>query len=196
MSDNMDPWDDNEDEEGFSLNFTDQEADSTAREFSVLPSGKYLVRITDAELAQSQSQKHHGKPYAKFELTVIEDAHGGKYLGQKAWWNVMLFEGALYSAGQLMKAWDLNPRTDRFPRLEACIGKTFVMIGSQKQAMTKSPDGGYEKKWEVEEVDGKQVRKASMRYEPSGAAHPNTWKSGQGSSSSITKSSSSSLLPQ
>lgn len=162
---------------GFTLNFTDQEASSEAREFSTLPSGSYLVCVTDVELKESQSEKHNGKPYASFEFTIQEDAHDGQYVGQKAWGNVMLFAGALYSAAQLMKAWDLVPGQDNFPELEATLGKTVVILGRQEDVKTKDDNGKYVTKYEdVPGPNGVLQRKAVKRYEIKGYRHPNTWK--------------------
>lgn len=161
-------------DEGFRLNFSDQEANSEAREFSALPSGAYLVNVTDAELRESQSTKHFGKPYAAFEFTIQEDAFEGKFVGQKAWANVMLFEGALYSAAQMMKAADLDPRTDTFPALEEWVGKQLVITGAQEDAKTKDEaTGKYVTKY-TEDENGN--RKAVKRYEVKGYKHPNTWK--------------------
>lgn len=172
--------------DGFMLNFTDQEASSEAREYSTLPSGSYLVGVTDAELQESQSAKHYGKPYAKFEFTIIEDAHDGRYIGQKAWGNVMLFAGALYSAAQIMKAWDLVPGQDAFPELEQCLGKQLVIVGAQEDAKTKDESGATDKDGKpkyvtkYEEVPdpsdpNKMIRRAVKRYEVKGYKHPSTW---------------------
>ena len=166
--------------DGFlNLNFSDQEASSEVREFSTLPSGAYLVAITDIEMKESTNPKtlakHNGvAPYAAVELTVQEDGLDGKYIGQKAWWNVMLFEGALYSLAQLMKAWDLVPGQDAIPDPEEWVGKTFVMVGRQEQAKTKD-DASDKYVNKYEEKDGKRV--PVMRYEVKGAKHPNEWAS-------------------
>src|SRR6185503_5249622 len=161
------------------LNFTDQEAASEVREFSALPSGAYLVAVTDLESRESTNPKtlakHNGQaPYVTLELTVQEDGSDGSHIGAKAWWNVMLFEGALYSLGQLMKAWDLVPGRDPVPNPQEWLGRTFVMVGQQEQAKTKSDDVDpktgkpvYVNKFE--EKDGRRV--AVMRYEVKGARH-------------------------
>jgi hypothetical protein len=84
------------------VNFSQQEAESEARTFEAVPTGKYYCRITDVDVKRSKSEKHAGKPYYALEL-VIQD---GKYANRKLWTNVMLFEGALYSLAQLHKALD------------------------------------------------------------------------------------------
>lgn len=173
-------------DEFLNLNFSDQEAASEAREYSALPSGKYLVRVTDLERRESTSAKHNGKPYYTLELTVEEDGTpDGQYVGQKAWWNVMMFPGALYGLSQLMKSWDLVPNRDPVPPAEEWLGKQLVMIGSQEQAKTKAEgetdkDGKQKYIPKFEEKDGRRV--AVMRYEVKGAAHPNTWKGTTGTS--------------
>jgi hypothetical protein len=180
------------------LNFTDQEAASEVREFSALPSGSYLVAITDMERRESTSEKHNGKPYVTLELTVQDDGAGGNYVGSKAWWNVMLFDGALYSLGQILKAWDLVPGRDPVPPLDQWLGKEFVMVGAQEQAKTKD-EGNFKNGKQVyvnkfEEKDGRRV--PVMRYEVKGAKHPNTWKGAAGSGRTpTTQGAKSSLLP-
>jgi len=82
------------------VNFSQEEAGSEARDFSPVPSGKYLCAITEIDLRFSTSEKHNGKPYWAVTLNVQE----GPYADRKFWANVMLFEGALYSLAQLCKA--------------------------------------------------------------------------------------------
>jgi hypothetical protein len=168
------PWDD-DDDEGFSLNFSDKEAASEAREFATLPSGSYKVRVDDGELKESQSEKHAGKPYIAFTFEIVEDnTDEDKYVGQKAWGNVMLFAGALYSASQMMKAVGLNPNSDKFPAIEWWIGKEMVIIGRQEDAKQKDEaTGKYVTKFETNEA-GKQV--AVKRYEIKGYRSADTWK--------------------
>jgi hypothetical protein len=86
---------------GLKVNFSEQEASSEAFDFEALPSGKYPVTITDIETRESNSEKNKGKPYWHLELTVDE---GHPNAGRKLWANVMLFDGALYSLAQLLKA--------------------------------------------------------------------------------------------
>lgn len=85
----------------FKVNFSDREASSQAREFDAIPSGKYYARITDVEDREcSEESKNAGKPYWNIEFTIQE----GPYVDRKVWTNCMLFEGALYTLSQLLKA--------------------------------------------------------------------------------------------
>ena len=82
------------------VNFSDEEASSEAFSFEPMPSGKYHVAITEWEMRTSKSEKHNGKPYWALTLTV----QNGPYENRKLWTNCMLFEGALYTLSQLLKA--------------------------------------------------------------------------------------------
>lgn len=115
------------------VNFSDQEADSQAREYTPLPTGKYHCKITDGEVAFSTSAKHNGKPYWKLEFTV----QTGPYENRKLWSNVMLFDGALYSLAQLMKAFDYDIKQPGFrvPSLHDLIGRD-VVVSARKEVNT------------------------------------------------------------
>lgn len=176
------PWEE-ETSDGFSLNFSDKEAASEAREFSTLPSGSYLVRVDDGEMKESTSDKNYGKPYVSFTFVLVGDhTPEGKYVGQKAWSNVMLFEGALYSAAQMMKAVGLDPkRGDKFPPIEWWIGKEMVILGQQEPAKTKDEaTGKYVNKTETGE-DGKEH--IVKRFEVKGYRAADTWKKQGGTAS-------------
>lgn len=171
---------------GFKLNFTEQEAASEARERSDLPSGSYLVDITDAELNEVQAGPNKGKPMVNFEFTVVEDSFAGQFTGRKAWSLVMLFEGALYSAAQLMKAVDLVPGHDDFPDIEEWLGKRIVMVGQQEDAKAKDPSGATDAKGKPKYVTkyedvpdptdpAKTIKKAVKQFAVKGYKHPNTW---------------------
>ena len=82
------------------LNFTDEEASSEARVIEVLPTGKYVVNLVDVEVRFVKEGKNANKPYWHIDHVV----QGGPYDGRHLWTNVMLFEGALYSLAQLLKA--------------------------------------------------------------------------------------------
>jgi hypothetical protein len=117
---------------GIRVNFSDQEASSEARDFDALPTGKYHVIITDGSLEEvGESSKNAGKPFWNLELTVQD----GPYEGRLLWTNVMLFDGALYSLSQLMKALDygdINAGDFEVPELEEIIGKD-ITVGARKQ---------------------------------------------------------------
>ena len=90
------------------VNFSEEEAASEAISFDPVPTGKYNVAVTGVEVRYSTSEKNNGKPYWAVEMT----AQDGKYEGRKFWGNVMLFEGALYSLSQLLKATGFGDRVD------------------------------------------------------------------------------------
>jgi len=88
------------------VNMTGQEAASTDRE--PLPAGKYHLKITDMELTYTkETAKNPNKPMFNFEFTVQD----GKYAERKCWTNACLFDGALYTISQILKALghELNP---------------------------------------------------------------------------------------
>lgn len=121
---------------GIAINVTGKEASSAPME--PVPAGKYKVVVSDAELRESQSAKNKGKPFAALELTIAEvgiDGHD-KYSGRKMWANVMLFEGALYSAVQILKALgrDVSEGQMEFPDLDELVGEEFVVrVAVQKE---------------------------------------------------------------
>jgi hypothetical protein len=83
----------------FKLNMTDQEANS--KDYEVLPTGAYLVRITDLALEEvKKAGANFGKPYWKITLVVEE----GQYAGSPIITTAMLFEGSLYTIKQMCEA--------------------------------------------------------------------------------------------
>lgn len=119
------------------VNFTTEEADSAVRE--IPPSGDYIVNITDGELkAVKPNRKNTGRPYWQLKFVVQE----GKYTGTTLISSVMLFEGALYSLAQLMKAlgFEISGGESELPSLEEIIGRQVVVRGI-KQAPKTMPDG-------------------------------------------------------
>jgi len=112
------------------VNFSEKEATSEAFDLAPVPTGKYLVAITDVEVRFSTSEKNNGKPYWSVEMTTQE----GKYEGRKFWGNVMLFEGALFSLSQLLKATGFEDRVTegsktygQIPAGEELMGKKLVI---------------------------------------------------------------------
>jgi hypothetical protein len=107
------------------INMTAKEAKSGPMD--PLPNGKYLVAITDIEVAEVQNapkpgkKDNRGEKYYKIELTVQE----GEYDGRLIWTNAMLFDGALYSISGMLKAVgvDIDPSTGWFqvPGFEECV---------------------------------------------------------------------------
>lgn len=125
------------------VNFSDEEAGSEARSFDPLPRGKYPVKITDIELRFVKQGKNEGRPYWNVEFTVQE----GDYDGRKVWTNVMLFDGALYSLAQLLKATgnEAALRTGQIPDPDELISND-VIINVIKKAATDEYDARNEVK--------------------------------------------------
>lgn len=112
------------------VNFTDEEAGSEARDYEALPTGKYHVSIFDGEVAFSGEQaKHPGKPYWKLTLQIQD----GKYENRRLWANVMLFEGALFSLAQLLKAVGREDalKSGKIPGIDELIGKDVVVTAQR-----------------------------------------------------------------
>ena len=86
---------------GLQVNFSAEEASSEAREYDAIPSGSYHVRLTDITTKEcGPNSKNPGKEYWALEFTVQD----GDHVDRKVWANAMLFEGALYTLAQLLKA--------------------------------------------------------------------------------------------
>jgi hypothetical protein len=152
---------------GIAINVTGKEASSAPME--PVPGGKYLVTVTDAELRESKSAKNKGKPFAALELTITEtgsDAHD-KYAGRKMWANVMLFEGALYSAVQILKALGQNVDEGEmeFPELDELVGEQFVIRCSIQKEREYTDESG-----EVKNADARNEVKGW--YKPTEPVKP------------------------
>ena len=119
------------------VNFTSEEAGSTVRE--IPPSGEYLVAITDGELKEVKpGRKNTGKPFWQVRMVIQEGAYAGTSLIA----SVMLFDGALYTFSQLMKALDYDINSGDFvvPSLDDVIGNNVNVKGYKMPAKTL-PDG-------------------------------------------------------
>lgn len=150
MSDEFEDYGmDNYDEEdfGFRVNMTEEEASTEPRDFTPLPSGKYLVAITDAKVKKvtnppkPNKTDNRGKPYFAFEFTVQD----GQYAGRKAWTNAMLFDGALYTVVPMLKALgvefnDTDFQVEGFEK--NVIPKGDWWIGQQMVTYIKLTKGG------------------------------------------------------
>jgi len=94
---------------------------------------------------------NRGKPFYKLEFTVQESAAlktPEKYVGRKVWSNAMLFEGALYTIVQLMKALDYSVTEGavEIPEPEDLIGKEVILqVTVQKERTEKDAQTGEEK---------------------------------------------------
>lgn len=110
--------------EGIFVNFSKDEAESTG-DYKPIPRGEYHCKITDNEVALSKSEKNPGKPMWKMELTVQD----GEYENRKLITNVCLWNGALYSLSQIMKAIyqvDIEAGEFRVPAAADLIGKDVI----------------------------------------------------------------------
>jgi|SRR5689334_9101919 len=114
--------DDDFDINNLRVNFSEKEAQSEARDFDPLPSGKYHVSITEVTVERSQSKKNPGKPYYAFQVTVQE----GKYENRKLYGNCMLWAGAGYTLVQIMKAMG-KPLNGNVPTPDELEGYHFVV---------------------------------------------------------------------
>ena len=119
------------DDDALYINFSDDEAASESRDMEPLPTGKYLVTITDCELRESQSERNPGKPYYAVEFTVVEDRKGGQFVNRKCWGNAMLFKPALFTITHIMKAcgFVVQEGRVRIPKPGELIGQTLVVGG-------------------------------------------------------------------
>lgn len=112
---------------GLQVNFSEQEASSEARSFDPIPSGEYYVRVTDVEDAEcGPESKNAGKPYWKIEFTVQD----GEHENRKLWTNSMLFEGALYTLAQLLKATGQESalKTGNVPDGQTFVSKELILV--------------------------------------------------------------------
>lgn len=111
---------------GIRVNFSEEEAGSEARLFLPLPTGQYNVKVTEVELTEVTQGKNEGKPYWKLVLTVQD----GEYIDRKLWTNAMLFEGALYTTAQLLKATGFGDSIKKgvIPDGDKLIGKDAVAV--------------------------------------------------------------------
>jgi hypothetical protein len=107
------------------VNFSEEEAASEAFSYDPVPTGSYNVNVTGIETRFSTSEKNNGKPYWAVEMTVQD----GPYEGRKFWGNVMLFDGALYSLSQLLKAtgFEAALKTGKVPPADDLVGKTLTI---------------------------------------------------------------------
>jgi hypothetical protein len=132
---------------GLKVNFSSEEASSEARK--PIPRGYYHVKITDIDLRESQSEKNNGKPYWGIEFTVQD----GEYADKKVWTNCMLFEGALYTFSQLMKALGYDVRSGEFevPDPEDLISRDVVVRVTIRPERTVG-DKNYDESNEVKSI--------------------------------------------
>lgn len=132
------------------VNFSDEEAASEGRSFEPIPSGQYYCRLTDLELKEcGPESKNAGKNYWAAEFTVQD----GEYEGRKLWTNVMLFDGALYTLAQLLKATGYADalKTGVIPDADDLISKEcIVIVKKMRDAYREQRDGDGEPQWKNE----------------------------------------------
>lgn len=123
------------------VNFSDEEAKSEGRAFEPVPGGKYHCKITEWEMQKAgPNAKHPGKPFWHLTL-VVQD---GPYAERKFWPNVMLFEGALYTLSQLMKAIGREDvlESGNIPHGDTLIGEDVIAIVAKKRDKYKEDESG------------------------------------------------------
>jgi hypothetical protein len=150
----------------FKVNMTDKESASQDRE--QLPAGKFHFKITDMSLEQTKiTAKNPNKPYFNFEFTV-QDSPGPwqKYAGRKDFTNAMLFNGALYTISQILKALG-HPVPEGGGEFEIPDAPEFYL---GKDIMGRR---GTNQKDKVDDGTGKMILRVQLRgfskYDPNGA---------------------------
>lgn len=119
------------------VNFTGEEAESKV--YVVPPSGSYLCNIVEAtDEVVRPNKKNTGKPYWRLRMVIQDGPHSGTSL----FGAVMLFDGALYSLAQLMKAFGQDIGSGEFvvPETDTLVGRQVVARGVKRPAKT-DPDG-------------------------------------------------------
>lgn len=154
---------------GLHVNFSDQEAGSEALDFEALPSGKYYCRVTDIELKEvGQDSKNAGKNYWAIEFTVQD----GEYENRKLWTNAMLFEGALYTLVQLLKATGHEDAiaTGDIPDADEFLSKEVMLnVKKLRDTYRENRDGSDEPMWK-NEVKGIKAYEGAKTEAPSKAS--------------------------
>lgn len=132
------------------VNFSQEEASSEARSFEPIPSSTYPARITDIDLREcGPASKNAGKPYWAVEFTIQE----GEYEGRKVWTNAMLFDGALYTVAQILKATGFEDalQTGELPEADDLISaEVNVVVKKQRDTYAEERDGDGEVQWKNE----------------------------------------------
>jgi len=153
VTDPSDYMEDMDDDGGLYVNFSEEEAASESRDIEPLPTGKYLMTITDVNLREcGLASKNPGKPYYAIEFTVVADKKGGQFVNRKCWTNAMLFNPALYTISNMMKALGLPVSSGRMrvPSPDFLIGKVMMVgglyVGEQKDK--QDPSKTYQPKFE------------------------------------------------
>lgn len=135
---------------GLKVNFSTEEASSEGRSFDPIPSGEYYCRVTDVDDREcGPESKNPGKPYWAIEFTVQD----GDFEDRKLWTNCMLFEGALYTLAQLLKATGNEKalETGNIPEGESFVSQELIVIvKKQRNAYMEAKNGDGEPVWSNE----------------------------------------------
>lgn len=125
------------------LNLSDNEAKSTAREFTVLPTGTYICNIVEIKQEEVKpGSQNAGKPYWNV-LFVVDQ--GSEYDGRRIYTNLMLFEGAAFLVKQLVEVLFpemLEGNQLTIPDADAFIGKQVAVVGRKFAAGSSIKRGG------------------------------------------------------
>lgn len=107
---------------GIVVNVSSKE--QAAGTFEPIPAGWYKMTISDGELVESKSKKNKGKPMYNLEFTVQE----GKFEGRKTRTNACLWEGALYTIVNLLKAlgYTVDEGALEVPEIDELLGKDVM----------------------------------------------------------------------
>jgi hypothetical protein len=114
---------------GIKVVLSNEEAKSSVLE--PVPLGWYKVTISDVELKEVKNapapgkKDNRGKPFYSIECTINEPE---AYEGRKVFTNAMLFEGALYTISQIMKAMGIEVESGEVevPEIEELLGQEFM----------------------------------------------------------------------
>jgi len=130
------------------VNLTSEEAES--RTLDPLPTGKYLCNLVDGQIREVKpGRKHVGKPFWSLQFVVQEGPHAGRNIFA----TVMLFEGALYSLVQLLRAYgyEVNgPGELQVPSLDDLLDKKeSIYVRGQKKPATSANGNDLPERFEV-----------------------------------------------
>ncbi len=135
---------------GLKVNFSQDEAESTARE--VPPSGEYHCNIVEMETREVKpGSLNAGKPFWNIQFVI----QTGPFAGNRLFSNVMLFEGkdgTLGSLAQLLKSlgYEVSAGEFELPEPDDLIGRDINVKGIKKLA-------GFDKKAQRDLPDRFQV---------------------------------------
>jgi hypothetical protein len=157
LDDDLEPGDEFVDDDGFdedtelTLDLSQEEAESEVREYNVLPQGRYTGYIVDGEVKRSTGKNNpanKGKPYWRLKIKFQDGPQGVDVKNRTIFTNVMLWEGAGFTLGQLLKALDVPiTKPQKVPPLSKVKGngKLIGLVLSKQFDKWKADDEGWEK---------------------------------------------------